>query len=168
MDIISFDVEVSTVIIQLISTLVIFLVVSFFVAKPMRNFLAKRQAIIQAEFDEAETAKEVAFATKEELNTELAKLKANAQQLMEDASAKAQVKYDNILETAKNDAEDQVQKARRIIEREREAMLYDAKKEIAKQTSTVASKLIKKEIDASTHDDLFDDFVQLIGGGASG
>ena len=45
---ISLDVNVTTFVIQLIATGVLFVVISKFFARPMKDFMAKRQAFVQA------------------------------------------------------------------------------------------------------------------------
>ena len=161
---INLDINGVTLVIQIIATILLFAVVGIFFAKPMKNFMAKRQAFVQASFNEAEEAKLKASKTKEELEEELAKLKTEAGQMMEDASLKAQAKSDAILADAKVQAEQVMDKAEKRIKRDRDAMIREAQADIAEITTKATEKLIKKEIDASVHDDLFDEFVRLVGG----
>jgi len=165
---ISIDLDINAVTIgfQMGATILLLIVVWFFFTKPMKKFLAERQAHLDDVFVNAEKVTDEAKALKDEATNELKKIQEEAGQMMQEANTKAQIKYDNILASAKTDAESELKKARLKIEKEREDMLYDAKKEITRTTSEVASKLVKKEMDASKHDDLFDDFVQLIGGGS--
>ena len=164
MDLINLDINLRTIIIQWISTLIIFLVATRFFVRPMKSFLEKRQALIQAGFNEAEIAKNEAATTKEEMDLELAKFKAESHQLMEEVSSKAQVKSDAIIEIAKRQAEQVLNKAEEKINRDREAMIREAEREIKDITTKATEKLIRKEIDEKAHDDLFDEFVKLVGG----
>jgi len=163
----SLDLDVMSIVIQLVSTLILFGAAKIFLTKPMKKFLQERREFLDAEFEKAEQLNNEVTVTKEQTDLELKKIQAESSQMLQDASARAQVKYDNILATAKSDADKELEKARLRIEKERASMLYDAKKEIEKTATTVASKLVKKEIDVNKHEDLFDDFVALIGGGAS-
>jgi len=164
---VNLDINGVTIGIQIAATILLFIVVAIFFAKPMKSFLAKRNEFFAEEFTKAQHANEEALLLKEQADLELKKIKDEAGQMLESATVKAQEKYENILATAKSDAEAETLKARKRIDKERETMLYDAQKEIAKTATDVASKLIKKEIDIHAHDDLFDDFVQLIGGGGN-
>jgi len=161
---ISLDFDLTTLAIQIAATLLLFAVVAKFFAKPMKNFLAKRQEYVQETFDEAEQAKLAASQTKEELDEQLGKLKAESRQMLDEAAAKAQVKADSILEEAKADAAKAMEAADVRNERERTRMIKSAQAEITEITTKATEKLIKKEIDASAHDDLFDEFVKLVGG----
>ena len=165
-DIISFDIEPLTFLVQIISTLVLFFVVAKFAVKPMRKFLAARREYLETEMEKAKAVNEAAELLKAEANAELIKIKNESGQMLEVAGVKAQAKYDAIVSDAKVAASAQIEKAQALIERKHQEMLYDARKEIEQQTATIASKIVQKEIDASQHDDLFDDFVKLIGGGA--
>ena len=165
---ISLDIEVATFVIQIIATVVLFLAVKVFFTKPMKNFLDKRRKFIEAEFEKAQHAFDEANQLKAQADLELKKIQEESEQMIQEASEKARIKYDAILEEAKTDALVQAVKMRNIIEKERQDMYYDAKKEIAKTANAVASKLVKKEMDQQIHDDLFGKFVQLIGGGHHG
>jgi len=161
---ISLDFDLTTLVIQIAATLILFAVVAKFFAKPMKNFLAKRQEYVQETFDEAEQAKLEAVTKKEELDGELGKLKAESREILEKASAKAQVKADSILEEAKADAARTMEAADVRNERERTRMIKSAQDEITEITTKATEKLIKKEIDEKAHDNLFDEFVKLVGG----
>ena len=164
MDIISLDIDVATLIIQIAATILLFVVVTFFFAKPMKNFIKKRQEFVQASFNDAEVAKLEASKTKKELEEELAKFKAESRQRFEEEALKAQAKAGLIVDAAKEEAAASIAKAQVRIEKERTTMLKDAQAEIATITTKATEKLIKKEIDARVHDDLFDEFVRLVGG----
>ena len=164
MDLISLDINLRTIIVQWISTLAIFLVVAKFFAQPMRTFLAKRGEFIEAELVKAQHANDEAALLKEQADSELKKIKDEAGQMLEDANNRARVKSESILADAKEEAALEIEKARERIKRERDEMYYDAKKDIAQIANDATAKLIKKEIDQNVHDDLFDEFVKLIGG----
>ena len=160
----SLDLDVMSIVIQLISTLILFGMAKIFLAKPMKRFLEKRREFLNEEFAKAELANSEATEARAQADLELKKIQDETGQMMQEASAKAQVKYDNILATAKSNADAEIDKARERIKRERDEMYYDAKKEIAQIANDATAKLIKKEIDQAVHDDLFDEFVNLLGG----
>lgn len=161
---ISLDVNVTTFVIQLIATATLFVVIGIFFAKPMKEFMAKRQAFIQASFDEAEGAKNNAKLAQEEALSQMKVAKKDAQQIIETAKEEADIKQEAILEQARKDAEVEMKKAGETIQRERQKMYDQAKEEIATIATAATKKLIKKEIDEQAHDDLFAEFVGLVGG----
>ena len=164
MDLISLDINLRTVIVQWISTLILFLVAARFFVRPMRIFLDKRREFIEAELVNAQNVNDEAVALKEQADSELKKIKEEASQMLEDADARARAKSELILADAKEEAALEIDKGRERIKREREEMYYDAKKDIARIANDATAKLIKKEIDQTIHDDLFDEFVRLVGG----
>lgn len=163
MDLISLNINVRTIIVQWISTLVIFLVAARFFTLPMKTFLAKRREFIEEELIKAQQVNDEASALKEQVNSELQKIKDEAGQMLEEATNKARLKSDSIVADAKANAALEMDKAREKIARERNEMYYEAKKDIAQIASDATAKLIKKEIDQSVHDDLFAEFVRLVG-----
>ena len=160
---VNLDINVATLVIQLVATTVLFSVISIFFAKPMKKFMAKREAFVQASFDEAKQAQDNASKTRQALDNELAEFKSQSQQRLEAQILKARAKADEIIDAAKVDAVVEMEKAQAKIERERKAMLRDAKASIAKATTEATKQLIKREIDEQAHDDLFDEFVKLVG-----
>ena len=161
---ISLDVNGITFVIQLVATAVLFIVVRKFFATPMKAFMAKRQAFVQASFDEAEAAKNSAEAARDEAVSGIQVARDEAHQIVETAKNEADVKHASILEQAHLDADVEIRKAREEIKRERQNMYDQAKKDIAHIATAATEKLIKKEIDSAVHDDLFTEFVGLVGG----
>ena len=164
MDIISFDIEVMTVIVQLISTLVLLIVVRMFAIRPLKKFLAARQQLIADDFAMAETAKMDAEAFKVDAQAGVDVAKADAKKILEVAKGEADEKHEAMLEQARKDVDAKLAQAKSEIERERNAMQEQAKQELANIATDATAKLIQKEIDAATHDALFDEFVNQVGG----
>ena len=161
---VNLDINSTTLIIQITATLLLFVVVSIFFAKPMKAFMAKREEFVQASFNEAEEARVQASTTRKQLDEELAAFKAQSRQRLEEETMKAQAKADKVVDDAKDMAAAEIASAQAKIERERNAMLKEVQAEIVTVTTKAAEKLIKKEIDENAHDDLFDEFVRLVGG----
>ena len=162
----SLELDAITIVVQLISTIVLFAAATIFLAKPMKKFMTARREFVDSELKRAQAVNDEALALKDAANDELAKIKAEADQMLADATEKARVKHEAILTDAKNQANLQIEKAEVLIARQRQEMLYDARQEIEKTTADIAAKIVKKEIDSQKHDDLFADFVKLIGGDA--
>jgi len=161
---INLDINIGTFVIQLIATAVLFVVVANFFAKPMKTFLAKREAFVQASFNKAEEALAQASATKQELDEELAKFKADSHKRLEDETLKAQEKAKQVVDEARKQVTIEMDKAEVEISQKRNAMLKETQAEIATITTKATEELIKKEIDEKAHSDLFDEFVRLVGG----
>lgn len=161
---INLNIDVTTILIQITATILLCLVVARFFTKPMKEFIAKRQTFVQETFNEAEQAKVDATTTKKELDDQLSKLRADSRATLEKATKKAKLKADSILEEAKTEAEKVMRKADERNERERMVMLRKAQDQIAEITTQATETLIRKEIDEKAHDDLFDEFVKLVGG----
>jgi F-type H+-transporting ATPase subunit b len=158
------DVELVTVLIQVAATLVLFLVVTKFAVKPMKKFLAAREALIAGQFAEAEKTNADAQVALDEAGKEIKAAKFEAEKIIEAAKEDATAKGEAIIEQGRVDAEQEMKKASEEIKRERQNMLDTTKKEIAAVTTVATEKLIRKEINADVHQNLFEEFVGLVGG----
>jgi len=163
-NIISFDVELMTFIVQIVSTLVLFFIVSKFAVKPMKKLLAVREQLIADQFAEAEATKADAQVALDEAQKEIKSARFEAEKIVEVAKEDATVKGAAIVEQGRVDAELEMKKASEEIKRERQNMLDTTKKEIAAVTTMATEKLIRKEINADVHQNLFEEFVTLVGG----
>ena len=161
---ISLEVEWATVIVQILATIVIFLIVRKFAVKPIKNLLAKREELIANQFAEAEKTNADAQMALDEAQNEIKTAKSEAEKIVEAAKEDAIAKGEEITRQGRVDAELEMKKASEEIQRERQNMLNTTKKEIANVTTAATEKLIKKEIDANVHQNLFEEFVTLVGG----
>lgn len=163
-NIISFDVELMTFIVQIISTLVLFIVIAKFAVKPMQKFLVAREELIAGQFAEAKKTNADAQMALDEAQKEIKTAKFEAEKIIDAAKEEATSKGEAIARQGRVDAELEMKKASEEIKRERQNMLNTTKKEIANVTTLATEQLIKKEIDANVHQNLFEEFVTLVGG----
>jgi len=161
---ISLDINATTFLIQIAATIALFVVAWRFFAKPMKKFMSDRHAFVQGQFTEAETAKADAKVALDEAKKEIKSAKFEAEKIVEAAKDDATTKGEAITRQAHADAELEMKKAQEEIKRERQNMLETTKKEIATVTTKATEQLIRKEINADVHQNLFDEFVTLVGG----
>ena len=143
--------------VQIIATSMLFLVVSVFFVKPMRSFLAKRQEFVQAEFNRATEASNDAIKLKIEADNELKSFREEKKKLMDEARDAMTKEREYFLGKASETA---LLEAKKV-----QVDMYDKTLgNIADIVTNASETLIKKEIDASVHEDLFADFVKQVGG----
>lgn len=154
--------NVTTIIIQLLSTGVLFLVFKKYLWVPVQNYFAKRAEFIEGTVNEAKDMNEKARELMEE---------------SEEQSRQAAVQYREIVNLAKEDAlktkatiQDQanqeykakLDQARREIEAERVQAKAAMKQEIVEVAIDVATKVMNKEMDTKTNKVLVEDFVEEV------
>jgi len=150
--------------IQISSTLILFVVIKMFAWAPIKEFLKKRQEIIAAELNQAEVVKEEALALKQDFETQLKGAKEEARKIVEDSKNQAKMTHNQILANAQEEAKQKMAKASMAIEQERRVAYAQMKEDLVNISVSSTEMLIKKEIDEEVHQELFNDFVAKVGG----
>ena len=127
--------NVTTIIVQLLSTGVLFFVFKKYLWVPVQNYFAKRADYIEGTVNEAK-----------EMN-------AKAKALMEETA---------IQEDANKEYKAKMDQARREIEAEKAQAKAEMKQEIVEIAIDVATKVMNKDMDTKTNKALVEDFVEEV------
>ena len=127
--------------------------------KPLKKMMAERADAIQGQIDAAGAIKAEAEELKNRYEASLKEAQAESVQIMNDAKDRAQIQYDNIIEKAKEDAADIVEKAGKIAENERQQIIRGAQDELMGLTMAAVSKVIGNNVDEESNRKLLDDFL---------
>ncbi|MDO4925817.1 MAG: F0F1 ATP synthase subunit B [Turicibacter sp.] len=149
---------------QILSTLVLFLVIKRFAWAPMKEFLRKRQELVSQEINHAEMLKADAMALKQSAEAQVQVARDEAREIVENSKKQAQHMHDEIVSNARKEAQQKLSKAVADIEQERKAVYAQIRSDIVDLAVSSAEKMIEKEIDANVHNELFDQFVAKVGG----
>lgn len=162
-----FDVKVlpvlSSVILQLISTLILFFILRHFLHEPVTKHMNERQDKIQKDIDGAKDLKGEALGLKEEYELRINEAKAEGQEIMESARKRGDEIKDDIVNEAKLEANGIIERARKEIGREKEKALEEIKQETGNMALLIASKVIDEEMDMNLQKDLIDKFIDEVG-----
>jgi F-type H+-transporting ATPase subunit b len=149
-------INVSTLIAQLVSFLVLFGLLYFFAYKPILRMFDERSQRIKDSVEQAERVKEEAAAAEEENQK---KLEAAAKEGQE-AIARAMRAGDEARQRAQQEAQVEaaglVEKARQEIQRERDEVVKELREEFADLTVAAAEKVIEKSLDKEAHRELIE------------
>jgi F-type H+-transporting ATPase subunit b len=148
---------------QIIVTIVLFLVLRHFLFKPVTEFMQKRSALVKEEVEEAKQHKKDALDLKEDYQARIDQAKKEAQAILEEGRKRGYEMQEEIVTEAKGKSEAMLQKAREEIDREREKARDDIKQELVELSVMMASKIMEKELDANTHRDMIHSFVDELG-----
>ncbi len=149
---------------QILSTLVLFLVIKYFAWAPMKEFLRKRQELVSQEINRAEMLKSDAIALKKSAEAQVQVARDEAREIVENSKKQAQHMHDEIVSNARKEAQQKLSKAAADIEQERKAVYSKIRSDIVELAVSSAEKMIEKEIDSNVHNELFDQFVAKVGG----
>lgn len=142
-----------------INLLILFIAMKFVLFKPLKKMMAEREQAIQGQIDAADAIKAEAEEIKNRYELSLKEAQAESVQIMNDAKDRAQIQYDNIVEKARVDAADIIQKAAKAAESEKQQILSGVQDEIMGLTMAAVSKVVGSNVDEESNRKLLDDFI---------
>lgn len=146
-----------------IAVFIMFLLLSYLLFNPAREFLKKREERVKNNIDSASRAKEEAQALRAEYEEKLRNINKEADEIMSAARKKALENEAKIIEDAKSEAARIIERANHQTELAVKKAEDDIKKEIIAVSSLIAEKVIRENIDLSIQDSLVDDTLKEIG-----
>ena len=147
------SIDLGTIVFTLINTLIIFLIFRIFLFKPVGKILDKRK----------EMAAAAITAAQKEYTDRLADAKAEAAEIIKQATLRAQKREEEILNEANQKAADIRTKAEENIEREKRQALNEVKNQISDLVIMAAGKVAQKEISASDNEEIISQFLSEVG-----
>ncbi len=143
--------------IQIISTLLLFLVVRFFFWNNITNYLEERKSIMAKEYEEAEEKSAEATLNKEQAENELREIRLSAKGILDESKLRGENERLEIVSKAKKEAQQVLDNTKKEVESEIEKARAAMNNEIVTVAVEMAEKIIKKEIDKSKHEDLINE-----------
>lgn len=154
--------NITTMIVQLISTGILFFFFTKFLYGPMQNFLSKRADFIQSNMDEAKSMNAKAKVHMEE-SEKLAKVGAKEyREVVEKAKQDAQVQGAKIIEEAKETANRRLVQADKEIAAQKEKAQAEMQQEIVEIAMSAAKKVVEKEMDEASDRALVEKFINEV------
>ena len=155
-------IDVWTLIFTWVNLLILFLLMKKFLFKPIRTIIEKREAEIKNSLDEAENAKCEALNMKDEYEKKLENAKDTAEEIVKNATRNAMLKEEEIIREANEKASDILERADKQIEQQKKAALSDIKNEISDMATSIASKIIERDINGQDHEKLINEFIENV------
>ena len=146
-----------------IAVFVMFLFLSYMLFNPAREMLKKRQDKVKDEIDSAEKSKEDAAKLKEEYENRLREIHKEEDAILSAARQKALENETKIIDQAKAEAANIIERANHQAELEMKKAQDEIKKEIITVASMVAGKAVSEKLDIEIQDSLIDDTLKEIG-----
>ena len=150
-------------IIQLINTFLVFFILSKLLFKPVLGIIEAREKEIQSNLAEGERTKAEGEKFRKEYEEKLNSAKEQGQEIIKQATLRAEQKETEIIANAKEEANQLREKASKDVEQERQKVMNEIKNEISNIAVLAASKVIEKDIDSNKHKELIDNFIKEVG-----
>ena len=149
-----------TMVVQLCSTLVLFLLMKKFLWTSVQNFLGKRADKMQSDLEESEALKKAASVDREKASQKLGEASNKSQQIVDAAIKEAKAQKDAILQEAQKEAQNTMQKAEDRINKQKIEMVASMQKEMVDIAMAATEKLIGSKSDAQMDKEAVDSFVK--------
>jgi F-type H+-transporting ATPase subunit b len=149
-----------TMIVQLCSTLVLFLMMRKFLWSSVKEFLAKRGEKMQEDLAAGEQARQAAESDREAAALQLKNAGSRSEEIVAAAEKEAGSRKESILAEANKEADMVRKKAREQMQAERDAMYTDMQKEMVEVALAAAGKLLAKDSAEELDEKAIDAFVK--------
>ena len=140
-----------------------FTFLSYPLFNPARDFLKKRQERVKQDIDQAAADKEEARKLREDYESRIQNIQAEADEILSAARKKALENETRIVDEAKEEAARILSRARNQAELEKKAAAEDMKKEMIVIASAMAGKLVGNAVTAEVSDALLENTLKEIG-----
>jgi len=140
----------------------VFLIKKFLLG-PIRKVIEERKKLATAELDKARESNEQALAMKEEYEKSIADAKTEANEILSTANKTAEVRAEEILRQANDEAVAMKSKAAADIEQEKKTAINEIKNEIGSMAMDIAGKVIEREVNEEDHKKLVNEFIDNVG-----
>lgn len=134
-----------------------------FLFKPVKDILAKRQAEVDAIYDEANQANADAQSAKTDYEAHLLTANSEAEAITQRAVESARAQSEALISSAQATAAAMKQKAESDIALERRKAMGEMKNEISDLAVSIASKVVSKELTPADHERLIEQFIEDLG-----
>lgn len=142
-----------------INLIVFFLLMKFFLFKPIKKTLDKRKELIDKQFKDAEDAQRQADEIKAKYQSELDGVEEEKKQILVSARANAKNEYNKIIDKAQSDADKIKMDAKKLSDFETEKARRAVKEEIAALAMETAEKVVGKSASPQLDSKLYDEFL---------
>lgn len=152
-----------TALLTLLNTLLIFFVGRKYLFGPVMSMIRERQREIDDLYANAGAAERNARAMEETYRKQLSEAAQTAEDILRDATSRAQNRHDEILQQAKTDAASIIGKASARIEQEKQQAIREAENEVSEIALAIAGKVLGRELRNADHRRLVDSFIEELG-----
>jgi F-type H+-transporting ATPase subunit b len=157
-------INVSQLIWQIVAFGLLVYLLRRFLYRPVLKMLDERRRRIEQSMADAQTAAEKAAAAQVEFERRLAEARKEAQTVLAQANEMSAKMRDDILQTARQEAREMVDKARQEIEADRARSMAQLEKEVADLAISVSEKVLGESLDNNMQRRLINEFLTKTGG----
>jgi F-type H+-transporting ATPase subunit b len=133
-----------------------------FIFPKANQVLDDRSAAIQGKMEEAEAKLTEAEEARRNFDAQIADARGEANKIIEDAKSTAESLRADIVAKAEAEAAAIVERAQADINAERDRALQDLRTQVGAISVELASRIVERELDPTTHQSLVDEYIQRL------
>lgn len=156
------SVNIWQIVVSLLNLLIIFFILKKFLFKPVKKTIESRQAKIDEDYAQAESARADAQAESEALKAQLDGARGKADEILSEASALADARKKQAEAEARAEADTIIRQAKAEAELEKKKAQSEIKEQIVDVSLVLAERLVEREINEKDHHSLIDSFIENI------
>jgi ATP synthase, F0 subunit b len=149
--------------ITLLAMLILFILLSYLLFNPARQLIQKRKAYIQGQLDEAAAARKDALGMKADYDSRLARVDEESAELLTEARKKAQMRENDIVAQANEEARRIVVRAEKEVALEKDKVRDEMKQEMVQVATLMAGRFVAGSMDEATQAKLVDETLKDMG-----
>ena len=149
-------------VIQFLSFVILLTVVFIFAYKPVKKILKKRADYVEKEIQEACNNNLESMKSLQEAKETIATSKIQASKIIQSAEKTGQEKYEAMLANAKAEVAEMKQAAQEDIERAKQEALEEIRNEMVKVALEASEEILKREVDNDDNKRLAEDFINRL------
>ena len=149
-------INLSGLLTQIISLLVLFGLLYAFLYKPILRMLDQRSGRIRESLEGAQKASEEAARSREEMQRQIDESRAEGQTMIAQAREVADRFREEELAKARQDIQSERARAQADIQRERDVAIEELRREFAGLAITAAEGIVERSLDESSHKELIE------------
>ena len=147
-------INVPTLLAQIVNVAILLVVLYFVAYKPVMRMLDERSRRVKDSMEQADAIKEQAARAEEEVKKQLAIASKERQKRIDQAVQAGEGIKEKAKQSARQEAEALITRARSEIQRERDEAISELRKEVADLTIAAAEKVIDRSLDKEAHREL--------------
>lgn len=128
----------------------------------LNETLAERASAIQGKMEEADAKLQQAQASKDDYEASLADARGEADRIIEEAKAAADELRREAKSRAEAEAQQILERAEASVSAERDRVLQELRGQVGALSVELASRIVERELDVSTHEALVDDYIRQL------
>jgi F-type H+-transporting ATPase subunit b len=130
---------------------------------PLFNVMEQRKKLVFGELEQAESNRKEAAALLEEQRKAIEQVRQEAQDILEQSRKISTKSADDIIATAKNEAQRLKDSAMQEITNEKNLAIAELRHQVGEMSVRIASKIIEKEVDSKSQAELIDNYLKEVG-----